>query len=367
MALPEPPQASAAGKIWPCSSPGPGWASSSGADGPGELAGRRRQRLEGGTGLDAGHRQPGSGARELAEADPDARGPPAASLDSQRRRGEGEAAWLTGTAQWASRTSRQAPGAQRAAAVLLGLGAECAGQVFRLLDEATIRQIALGARELQAEPQLVRRRWKGSSRPWTAWSATPPPATACCARSPPGRWGPRPPGGPSTGVAPPPRWTRCWAPVAQADTEALAMILAREQPQTVALVLASLDQQRAGALLKSLPERLRPHVLRRLATLESVAPEVLREVGHALQAELRASDSGSATRRVDGKAAAVALLRRCPPASRPRWWTRLRRTTPSWPPSCAASCSPSRIRSTSPTATSRPSSARLTPAAWPWR
>ena len=54
-------------------------------------------------------------------------------------------------------------------------------------------------------------------------------------------------------------------------------------------------------------------MLRRLATLESVAPEVLREVGQALQSELRASDGGG-SRRVDGKAAAVALLRRCPAA-----------------------------------------------------
>jgi flagellar motor switch protein FliG len=78
-------------------------------------------------------------------------------------------------------------------------------------------------------------------------------------------------------------------------------------------VLGSLEQHRAGVVLKLLPDRLRPQVLRRLATLESVAPEVLREVGQALQAELRAAHGGT-SRRVDGKAAAVAMLRRVPAA-----------------------------------------------------
>jgi len=44
------------------------------------------------------------------------------------------------------------PGAQRAAAVLLGLGPEIAAGVFRLLDENSVRQIAMGARELRKVP-----------------------------------------------------------------------------------------------------------------------------------------------------------------------------------------------------------------------
>ena len=169
------------------------------------------------------------------------------------------------------------------------------------------------ARAAQEPQPGARRRWRPSCSRWTAWPATPPPATACCARSPAGPWAPRPPAGPSRASSAPPPVDEMLGPVAQADAEALAMILAREQPQTVALVLGSLEQHRAGLVLKLLPERLRPQVLRRLATLESVAPEVLREVGQALQAELRAGHGGT-SRRVDGKAAAVAMLRRVPAA-----------------------------------------------------
>jgi flagellar motor switch protein FliG len=115
------------------------------------------------------------------------------------------------------------------------------------------------------------------------------------------------------GIVPPPPVDEVLGPVAFADVEALAMVLAREQPQTIALVLGSIDETRAGSILKLLPDSLRPQVLRRLATLEAVAPEVLKEVGEALQAELLSSAGGS-SRRVDGRAAAVAMLRKVPAA-----------------------------------------------------
>jgi flagellar motor switch protein FliG len=65
--------------------------------------------------------------------------------------------------------------------------------------------------------------------------------------------------------------------------------------------------------MKLLPEAQRPQILRRLALLEGVAPDVLREVGQGLSAELRTSVSGG-MRKFDGKAAAIDLLRRSPAA-----------------------------------------------------
>jgi flagellar motor switch protein FliG len=58
-----------------------------------------------------------------------------------------------------------------------------------------------------------------------------------------------------------------------------------------------------------LPEKVRPDVIRRMATIESVSPEVLREVGHALSTELKALVAGG-MRKVDGKATALEILRR---------------------------------------------------------
>jgi flagellar motor switch protein FliG len=100
--------------------------------------------------------------------------------------------------------------------------------------------------------------------------------------------------------------------VSQADPESLAMVLSREQPQTVALVLSSLDAWRAATVMERLPDRLRPDVLRRMATIDSVAPEVLREVGSALSAELKALVAGG-MRKVDGRQIALEILRRSTP------------------------------------------------------
>jgi flagellar motor switch protein FliG len=112
------------------------------------------------------------------------------------------------------------------------------------------------------------------------------------------------------GVAPPPA-DEVLGPVTRADPESLAMVLSREQPQTVALVLGALGAEKAASVVAFLPPPMRAGVLRRMAAVESVAPEVLKEVGEALSAELRAIVAGG-MRRVDGKGVAVELLRRVP-------------------------------------------------------
>lgn len=206
------------------------------------------------------------------------------------------------------------PGAQRAAAVLLGMGPELAAEVFRMLDENTVRQIALGARELK----------RGGGRAVTdalkAYAdALGGPAGDAAAGDGLLRevvtvaLGPEAARRAFEGVTAKPEIDEALGPIAFADAETLGMILAREQPQTIALVLASLTPARAGAVTKLIPARVQPEVMRRLATIHSVAPEVLREVGQALEVDLRSSSLGDA-RRVDGKAAVVELLRRCPPA-----------------------------------------------------
>jgi flagellar motor switch protein FliG len=114
------------------------------------------------------------------------------------------------------------------------------------------------------------------------------------------------------GVMPPAPPDEVLGPISQADPEALAMVLQREQPQTIALVLSSVDCERAAAVMEHMPEERRVAVLRRMVQVESVSPEVLREVGAALAGELRAALAGG-MRRVDGKSAALEILRRSNP------------------------------------------------------
>ena len=46
-------------------------------------------------------------------------------------------------------------GAQKAAAVLLGVGPEVAAQIFKTLDERIVERIAAGARDLRHDPNIV--------------------------------------------------------------------------------------------------------------------------------------------------------------------------------------------------------------------
>ncbi len=205
------------------------------------------------------------------------------------------------------------PGTQRAAAVLLGLGPDLAASVFQHLDESSVRSIAVGAKHLKKTPNAVPQAlgaFVDSLDSVGGDSAAGDGLLRDVASQVLGADLVR---RAFDGVAPPPLADEVLGPVALADPEALAMILSREQPQTCALVLGAMEPQRAGLVLKMIPEMQRPQILRRLATLEAVAPEVLREVGAALAAELKQAVS-SGMRRFDGKGAAIELLRRTPAA-----------------------------------------------------
>lgn len=206
------------------------------------------------------------------------------------------------------------PGTVRAAAVLLGLGAEAAAQVFRLLGEADVRHIAHGAKELaKADARLVNTALKtfvaamddvggdtAAGNDMLREMASRALGADLARRA-------------FDGFVPAPQADEVLGPVAQADPEALAMVLGREQPQTVALVLSAIETERSALVLDKLPQAMRPEILRRMATIESVAPEVLREIGRALLQELRSVTAGG-MRAVNGRAAALELLRRTPTA-----------------------------------------------------
>lgn len=203
------------------------------------------------------------------------------------------------------------PGAKRAAALLVGLGQELAGAVFRSLSELEVRQIALGAKELKRTPQAVpdalntfcdamqqagvdalggdevlrkvAAQTLGEDTVKRTFDATPPAQ----------------------------RPEELLGAVANADAESLAMVLAREQPQTIAVVLSGLTPERAAQVMDLLPLTLRPQVVRRMAVVEAISPEVLREVRHALTHELQALVA-EGMRRLDGRNAALEILRRSP-------------------------------------------------------
>ena len=77
------------------------------------------------------------------------------------------------------------------------------------------------------------------------------------------------------------------------DPKIISSFIVSEHPQTAAIILAHLDPPVASATIRELPEESRMEIIHRLATLERVAPSVIRELDEALQAEFRTSGAVS--------------------------------------------------------------------------
>jgi flagellar motor switch protein FliG len=74
----------------------------------------------------------------------------------------------------------------------------------------------------------------------------------------------------------------------KADTQQLAKFLNNEHPQTIALVMAHLDAKRASELVMRLPDGMRAEVIKRLAQLRQFSPEVAQKVSLVLHNRLQA-------------------------------------------------------------------------------
>ena len=77
------------------------------------------------------------------------------------------------------------------------------------------------------------------------------------------------------------------------DPKIISSFITNEHPQTAAIILAHLDPPVASLTIRELPEENRMEIVHRLATLERVAPSVIRELDEALQAEFRTSGAVS--------------------------------------------------------------------------
>ena len=67
----------------------------------------------------------------------------------------------------------------------------------------------------------------------------------------------------------------------------IAPFISNEHPQTIALILSQLESDQAGGILAQLPERLQAEVAYRIATMENITPNVLKQIEESLEANLR--------------------------------------------------------------------------------
>lgn len=70
------------------------------------------------------------------------------------------------------------------------------------------------------------------------------------------------------------------------DPQHLLNFIQNEHPQTIALILAYLDPQKAALILSALPHNIQADVVKRIARMDRVSPDVLREVERVLERKL---------------------------------------------------------------------------------
>jgi flagellar motor switch protein FliG len=76
------------------------------------------------------------------------------------------------------------------------------------------------------------------------------------------------------------------------DTGAIANLLTREHPQTIAIILAHLEPVQAAEVLSKLPENLKIDVSLRIASLDQISPSILGDLEDVLQAQLQSYTRG---------------------------------------------------------------------------
>ena len=73
----------------------------------------------------------------------------------------------------------------------------------------------------------------------------------------------------------------------------IAPFISHEHPQTVALILSQLESAQASGILAVLPERMQSEVAYRIATMENITPNVIKQIEEALESSLRDLLSGN--------------------------------------------------------------------------
>jgi flagellar motor switch protein FliG len=90
------------------------------------------------------------------------------------------------------------------------------------------------------------------------------------------------------------------------DPLQLARLVQDEHPQTIALVLSHLKPGQAAALLRALPSEVRSQATSRMADLEQISPEVIRNIASVIDQKLQ--NVGQLSREAYGGVRAVAEI-----------------------------------------------------------
>lgn len=79
------------------------------------------------------------------------------------------------------------------------------------------------------------------------------------------------------------------------DPNQLTNFIQKEHPQTVALLLSHMSAERSALIMSNLPQEMQVDVATRIATMESISPEVLGQVEQVLASQMKSMFSGDST------------------------------------------------------------------------
>ncbi len=93
------------------------------------------------------------------------------------------------------------------------------------------------------------------------------------------------------------------------DPNQIIPFISKEHPQTIALILSQLDSNQAAGVLNGLAEELQADVSFRIAQMENISPQTLRELEDSLAQDLQALLAGQVTE-IGGPKAVAEILNR---------------------------------------------------------
>ena len=92
------------------------------------------------------------------------------------------------------------------------------------------------------------------------------------------------------------------------EPRAVAEVIRLEHPQIIAIVLSYLDSDQAGEVLQALPERMRPDILMRIASLDGIQPSAINELDEILERQFTGSANNVRSSSVGGIKTAANIL-----------------------------------------------------------
>jgi len=93
------------------------------------------------------------------------------------------------------------------------------------------------------------------------------------------------------------------------DPNQIIPFISKEHPQTIALILSQLDPTQSAGVINGLPEEVQSDVAYRIARMDNISPQILRELEESLANDLQAILSGQITE-IGGPKAVAEILNR---------------------------------------------------------